>query len=207
MLRLKLIHVSKSDLARILMSQLGYRIRTGRHFDAKKKTADILQQIFWNAFRWWRNIIFHLKFDWGSFLTNPLIHSRVKLCIDRRDIKPFSVYNTCMCIILILINQIYSYSSRVILLVYGKICDCASAHDDDMAWTFFPRYWPLWRESTLYRWILLTKVQKFGASMFSFIYTLACINCLHKLKKKIKWPVIGDAMTVIWCHYNAVNQA
>ena len=62
----------------------------------------------------------------------------------------------------------------------------------------FPVAGPLWGESTGHRWIPLRKGQLHGPLMF------LCCWSDQRVEQKYDWPVIRDAMTVIWCRCYAI---
>ena len=65
---------------------------------------------------------------------------------------------------------------------------------DDMTWRRFPRYWPFVRG--IYRSTVVDYPHKEASNM-----GLWCLP-EHDLELTIKWPVIWDAMTLMWCYCN-----
>ena len=65
---------------------------------------------------------------------------------------------------------------------------------------------PLWWESTSHWWFLLTKGQWCEPLMFSLLLPrlLCCLWCWHEqaVEHTVKWPVIRDAVTLMWFHYS-----
>ena len=64
-------------------------------------------------------------------------------------------------------------------------------HDDVNKWKHFPRYWPLWEESTDHRWIPLIKASNAELRCF-----LLCAP-EQTAKQTVEMMVIWDAITLI----------
>ena len=65
--------------------------------------------------------------------------------------------------------------------------------DDVVKWKHFPRYWPLWGESTGHQWIPVDSTHKGqwrGALVFSLI-------CAWTVEQTIEMPLIWDAITLM----------
>ena len=64
-------------------------------------------------------------------------------------------------------------------------------HDDATKWKYFPLYWPLWGETTGYRWIPLTKAS--DAELWCFLWSAL----EQTVEQTTETLVIADAVALI----------
>ena len=114
---------------------------------------------------------------------------RARVCV-RVEGMGFCLWITLsLTLILLRVHVTYVTCSPLISLAWKTWLDM---HDDDIIkWKHFPRYWPLWGESTSDRWTPLTEAS--DAELWCFLWSAPAQTNEHT----IETPVIWDAIALI----------
>ena len=82
-----------------------------------------------------------------------------------------------------------------------KIITFSVDHDNVIKWKYFPRYWPLWGESTCHQWIPITKPQTWSFDGFFHV----SLNKL--LRKQSIWLYSETPWHSLWRHCNVYKNS
>ena len=75
--------------------------------------------------------------------------------------------------------------------------NCISDHNDVITWKHFPRYWPFVRG--IHRWPVPTRRASSAELCFFLWWTPE-----HTVEQIVELPMIWEAITVMWCHCDAI---
>ena len=159
-----------------------------------------------NVSIWWRRHEVHAWFHKNSVCSNfeSKCSTRSQFCTRHGNsavMKCTKLWPALMKIFRVRITMILQDIDDELIkhLWYGS----QAAHDDDIKWNQFLRYWPCVREPTGHRWIPLTKTS--DAELWCFLWTTP----KQTVEQTIEMPVIWDAvvliMTSLWCSSLQLN--
>ena len=130
-------------------------------------------------------------FSYGIFLSSPIVFNfaHSKAMILSGCVKSFK-WSKLILLTIAIARAVISYKFWMNILY----CNFPwVVYDDVIKWKHFPRYWPLWGESTGHRWIPLTKAS--DAELWCFLWSSPARTVEQAIETPRVWYVIVLIMT------------